>query len=56
MDHKGIDMGNIRSVECEECKASLCEWKHEDLYTECPLCGCKELNRAEWGEFRFARP
>ncbi|KKL79692.1 hypothetical protein LCGC14_2012250 [marine sediment metagenome] len=50
MDRKGIDTGNLRSVECKECRVSLSEWKYESVYTECPLCGCKELSRTEWGE------
>ncbi len=47
---ENLDTQNLRGVECVECKVSLSEWKDENPYTECPLCGCKELSRTEWGD------
>lgn len=47
---ENLDTRNLRGAECVECKVSLSEWRDEDPYTECPLCGCKELIRTEWGE------
>ena len=44
------DTRYLRGAECAECGVGLSEWNDEDPYTECPLCGCTELHRTEWGE------
>lgn len=54
MDRKGVDTRDLRNVTCKECRVSLNEWKYEHEYPECPICGCKELSRTEWGEYQEA--
>ncbi len=43
------DTRSLRGVECGGCQVSLSEWKDEEPYTECPLCGGTELARTDWG-------
>ena len=50
--HGGLvmeDTRSLRGVECGGCQVSLSEWKDEEPYTECPLCGGTELARTDWG-------
>ncbi len=51
--HGGLmmeDTRSLRGVECGGCQVSLSEWKDEEPYTECPLCGSKYLARTDWGD------
>ena len=44
------DTQNLQGVECGNCDTSLSEWRDEEPYTECPLCGSTDLVRTDWGE------